>query len=81
MSHEKSPNTGPYVIYNGEISDAAIWEAEMDEELERKFDEYLYAKALYEAAEAELARRDNEPQSQEELDQEIIALTQSAPNK
>ena len=39
MSHEKSPNTGPFVIYNGEISDAAIWEAEMDEELERKFDE------------------------------------------
>ncbi len=54
MSNEKG---GPYTIVNGVMSDRAIWAAEMDDESEARFDDYLYMRAVKEAAEAELAKR------------------------
>jgi hypothetical protein len=50
--------SGPYVIdKNGNKSDAEIWEAEMNEDAEREWDEYLNLCAYSEVLENELKRR------------------------
>ena len=57
-NNEYKPTSGPFVIQpDGTMSDREIWESEMDPELELKFDEYLFMKAINKAAKEELARR------------------------
>lgn len=66
MSRETS--TGPYVLNaSGEKSDAGIWEADLDYQKERNYDEYLYLNMLREAAINELARRNNELARKEKI--------------
>lgn len=73
MNDNKFESTGPYTVKDGVISDAEIWRAEMDDETERKFDEYLLAQALGEAAEVELARRAEIIKQGEEAFKELMA--------
>ena len=56
---EEKLNRGPYVLHSdGTMSDSDIWEAEMDPEVELKYDQYLYIRELNAAAKKELARRE-----------------------
>lgn len=54
-------NRGPYVLQSdGKMSDRELWAAEMDDALERKFDNYLLIKAVGDAADKELAIREGQ---------------------
>lgn len=48
---------GPFVKDGDIVSDREIWKADMNPESEKKFDNYLYTKALNIAARKELAKR------------------------
>jgi hypothetical protein len=74
MTDNKYETSGPYSIIDGVVSDAEIWRAEMDEETERKFDEYMLAKAIKEAAEEELARRAKRDELIKQRDEAFYAL-------
>lgn len=55
---EKKMSTGPFVLNDdGSKSDREIWESEMNPEREKRFDKYMYIKAVNQAAKEELARR------------------------
>ncbi len=59
MSDLDKENRGPFVLQaDGTMSDSELWAAEMDPELEAKFDQYLLIQAVGEAAEAELKIRE-----------------------
>lgn len=52
---EDKTNRGPFVMgADGTMSDSEIWAAEMDPELEDKFDQYMFIQAVGDAAEKEL---------------------------
>ena len=54
----KNKASGPSVLGDGLNTDALLWEAEMDKESEDAFDQYMYIKALNQAAVNELERRE-----------------------
>ena len=61
MSREGSDNEkggGPFVMVNGKRTDYDIWDAEMDPEAEKKFDDYMYAVKVNRLAKAELEKRE-----------------------
>lgn len=51
---------GPFVKTDGGVSDREIWKADMDPAIEKKFDDYLYAKKLHKVITIELAKRNIE---------------------
>jgi hypothetical protein len=54
-------NRGPFVMgADGTMSDSDIWAAEMDQELEDKFDQYMFIQAVGEEAEKELAKLESQ---------------------
>lgn len=73
-SDDKFTSSGPYTIKDGVATDAEIWRAEMDEDSERMFDEYMLAKAISEAAEEELARRAKRDELIKQRDEAFYAL-------
>ena len=81
MTDNKYETSGPYSIIDGVVSDAEIWRAEMDDETERLFDEYLLAKAISEAAEEELAKRAEVIKRGEEAFNELMAPFVTKPRK
>ena len=81
MTDNKFTSSGPYTVKDGVVSDAEIWRAEMDDETERKFDEYLLAKAISEAAEKELARRAEIIKRGEQAFNELMAPFFTKPRK
>lgn len=59
--YEDKTNRGPFVMgADGSMSDREIWAAELDPELEDKFDQYLLIQAVGEEAEKELARLESQ---------------------
>jgi hypothetical protein len=54
----ENQNRGPFVVTaDGKMSDRDIWAAEMNPDLEKKFDNYMLLKAINAAATEELKRR------------------------
>lgn len=61
MSKVQNTNRGPFVLQSdGSMSDFDIWNAEMDADSERQFDQYMLIKAVGEAAKKELAIREGQ---------------------
>lgn len=58
METERSyENKGPFIKKGGIVSDREIWENDMSPEGEKKFDDYMFIKAVNIAAKKEIARR------------------------
>ncbi len=55
---KKMVGKGPFAMVDGKPSDHKIWAAEMDDEAEAKFDDYMFAVRLNRLAKEELARRE-----------------------
>lgn len=51
---------GPYTLVDGQVSDSAIWETELDPVAEDNFDKYLLIRAVNEAVTQELQKRENQ---------------------
>jgi hypothetical protein len=63
----KNKDSGPYVLMDGLKTDARLWEAEMDQQSEDAFDQYMYIKALNEAAVNELERRERKEKNKKKI--------------
>lgn len=77
MSDNEYNISEPFVLRSdGIMSDRELWAHDMNPEHEAAFDEYLYRKALGEAAEKELARREElaKKELQDKLELEIELL-------
>lgn len=51
-------STGPFVVGEDGPTDRELWAADMDDESEARFDNYLYVKSVAEAADQEIERRE-----------------------